>query len=199
MQDTHFTADEENFIQTKWGYKCFFSSYRSNARGVSIFLTDSFEYVVHNVHKDNNGNMIALNITIEKLKLTLINIYAPNEDSPHFFSNIQRIITEFYNSSVIICGDFNLVLNPELDYYQYKSIGNPRARNKLLRTIEDENLNDIYRHLHSDTKRYTWRKKSPLKQSRLDFFLLSEFLIHKIKKTNIVVSYIFDHYYIYKT
>ena len=72
LQDTHFTADEENFIQTKWGYKCFFSSYRSNARGVSIFLTDSFEYVVHNVHKGNNGNMIALNITIEKLKITLI-------------------------------------------------------------------------------------------------------------------------------
>jgi len=63
----------------------FFSSYHSNSRGVCIFLTDTFEYTIHNIRKDNNGNMIALNITIEKIKLTLINLYAPNDDNPSLF------------------------------------------------------------------------------------------------------------------
>ena len=38
-------------------------------------------------------------------------------------------------------------------------------------------LTDIWREANPDCKRYTWRKTKPLKQSRLDYFLLSDYLV----------------------
>lgn len=38
IQDTHFIQEVENIIQTQWGYKAFFSSYKSNSRGVAILF-----------------------------------------------------------------------------------------------------------------------------------------------------------------
>jgi hypothetical protein len=35
--------------------------------------------------------------------------------------------------------------------------------------IEIYNLTDPFRELYPDLKRYTWRKRTPLKQARLDF------------------------------
>jgi len=62
------------------------------------------------------------------------------------------------------------VINPDLDYDNYININNISARKKLLLIIEERNLFDTYRQFNSNTKRFTWRKKNPLKQSRLYFF-----------------------------
>ena len=42
-------------------------------------------------------------------------------------------------------------------------------------------------------KRYTWRRKKPFQQARLDFFLLSEDLLTSVKKCKIENSYRSDH------
>lgn len=38
LQDTHFTCEIEAIVEIQWGYKCVFSSYTSNSRGMAIFL-----------------------------------------------------------------------------------------------------------------------------------------------------------------
>jgi hypothetical protein len=45
--------------------------------------------------------------------------------------------------------------------------------------IEIYNLTDPFRELYPDLKRYTWRKRTTLKQARLDFtlFLIVSFTI----------------------
>ena len=53
LQDPHFTADIEPFIETQWGYKCVFNSYSSNSRGVAIFFNNDFEFKLHREKKDN--------------------------------------------------------------------------------------------------------------------------------------------------
>ena len=46
-----------------------------------------------------------------------MNIYAPNSDNPTFFENVFEQVDSFDNKDYyIICGDFNLVLDPEIDY-----------------------------------------------------------------------------------
>ena len=47
------------------------------------------------------------------------------------------------NDSYIICGDFNLVVDPNL-YHNYKYIANPKARQFILNSIEDRQLSDPY-------------------------------------------------------
>ena len=74
----------------------------------------------------------------------------------------MSIVEEFGNENVIICGDFNLVLCPELDYCNYLHVNNPKLREKVLELIEERSLIDPYRQLYPDSYRYTWRKKKSI-------------------------------------
>ena len=65
-------------------------------------------------------NYIILNLSVNSKQFTLINIYGPNIDQPKFYEHIFHIIDSINNSTFIWCGDFNLVLNSELDYDNYK-------------------------------------------------------------------------------
>ena len=50
-----------------------------------------------------------------------------------------------------------------------------------------------FRELHEKMKRYTWRKPTPIKQARLDFFLITENLMPSVQKVDILPSYRSDH------
>jgi exonuclease III len=90
-------------------------------------------------------------------------------------------------------GDFNLILDKELDSMNYKNHNNPKATAEVLKLINILNLKDIFSDNHPDLKRYTWRRKNPVKQARLDFFLISESLQHMVPSINHENSYRSDH------
>ena len=127
LQDTHFTAKDEINIRDQWGSNCLFSNNRSNTRGVAILFGKELDYKIHKSIIDTDGNFIILDLNVYNQKITLVNLYRPNNDKPDFFQHISNYIDETGNSENIICGDFNCVLNPELDYYNYKTINNPKA------------------------------------------------------------------------
>ena len=176
-----------------WGYECYFSSFASNSRGVAILFNNNFEFKVLKEKRDLNGNYLVLDIEIDKQKLTLLSLYGPNTDSPNFFEQIINVIEDFRNENYIICGDFNLVLYPHIDYCNYIQINNPRARDKLLEIIDERSLIDPFRELFPDLKRYTWRKKTPFKQARLDFYLFTENMLTNLTGCKIEPSYRSDH------
>ena len=57
------------------------------------------------------------NLEICEGNIKLVNIYGPNSDSPSFFEKIQEILVSNEQEYIIICGDFNIGLNPTLDTY----------------------------------------------------------------------------------
>lgn len=193
LQDTHFITESEPIIESQWGYQCIFNSYKSNARGVCLLFNNSFEFHIHNIKKDGEGNFLAVDLTIEETRVTLVNIYGPNSDQPGFYENIRNIFLELDNEYFILCGDFNLVLNPDIDTYNYKYINNPKAREKLLEIMDDLQIVDYYRVLNPGKKIYTWRKKTPLKQSRLDYILISNSLSNIVENFDIKSGYRSDH------
>ena len=72
----------------------------------------------------------------------------------------MNTITQFGNQDIIVCGDFNLVQDPDLDYYNYLHINNPNARLKVLNIMNECNLIDPYRELYPSEKKITWRKSN---------------------------------------
>ena len=54
-------------------------------------------------------------------------------------------------------------------------------------------LIDPYRQLYRDSFRYSWRKKNPFRQARLDFFLFTESMLTNLKNCTIDPSYRSDH------
>ena len=79
----------------------------------------------------NHGNYIVANLEICEVNIKLVNIYGPNSDSPSFFKKIQEILVSNEQEYIIICGDFNIALNPTLDTYNYTNVNNPSARKTL--------------------------------------------------------------------
>ena len=66
LQDTHFTEKEEIFIRAQWGYNIYASHGTGNSRGVAILLNNNFEVNIMKQTADNAGNMIMLEMEVEK-------------------------------------------------------------------------------------------------------------------------------------
>ena len=79
-------------------------------------------------------------------------------------------------------GDFNCTLNHQLDSRGYKSDPHPKARKVIQSFIENEEYIDSYRHLHPESKAYTYRKVGADLRGRLDYGLISPSLIQYLKE-----------------
>ena len=130
---------------------------------------------------------------MEDNRVTLINLYGPNQDDPEFYDQVRETLLEFDNQYFIVLGDFNLVLNQLLDTHNYSGVNNPKAREKLLEIMDDSRLLDYYRVLNPEKKVFTWRKKTPFKQARIDYILISESLSNIVEKFSIKPGYRSDH------
>ena len=62
-----------------------------------------------------NGRLQALDILINDKKITIVNIYGPNNDDIALFNKLEEYMKENQEKSFIIGGDFNAVLNENLD------------------------------------------------------------------------------------
>jgi len=193
LQDIHSTKEVERYIKAEWGYKCYFSHGNSQSRGVAILFNNNFEFKVNQIENSQDGNLLALSLTVHNKDITLINLYGPNTDSPEFYDSVDDIIGRFENSYHIICGDWNLILNKERDTYNYRHINNPKARDRVLELINTFDLVDVWREQHLDEKRFTWRQPNPLKQARLDFFLVSPSIANIPFTSKIEPGYRSDH------
>ena len=61
-----------------------------------------------------------------------------------------------------------------------------KSLSKLLSMMSENDLCDIYRIRNPEAKRFTWRRKSPFKERRLDCFLVSDTLQENIKAVGII-------------
>ena len=112
-----------------------------------------------------------------KKKHILANIYGPNENKPQFYKNLKQKTDEFETENVIICGDWNLVLDPSLDTENCKTIYNPNARSVVLSLLDNMDYTDAWRILNEDKKGFTWKRLHPeRKQTGLDYVLISLFM-----------------------
>ena len=195
LQDVHIQSQQESYVKAEWGNDAYFSCFNSSSRGVLILLNNYFEYKVEKINSDVNGNYIILDINIEGKKFTLINLYGPNDDKPKFYKELRQKYKTLNNDNIIMCGDWNLVINPDLDTNNYLHINNPRARNEVLDSIiEEDGFLDTYRIFHEEKREYTWSRRNPVrKQARLDFFLTSFECFLYVYATNIIPGYRTDH------
>ena len=171
LQDVHVNQKIESVIKAGWVYDIYFSSYTNMSRGVMVLMNNNFEQKVKRIKTDKNGDYIILDMVVQDKEFTLVNLYGPNNDNSQFYENLIKKNSEFENENVIICGDWNFVINPEIDSFNYLHINNPKARQIDLNLLEEENFKDVRRIMNEDSRKYTWRRLNPIKkQARLDYF-----------------------------
>ena len=129
-----------------------------------VLMNINFEQQVKRIKTDKNGNYIILDMVAQDKEFTLVNLYGPKNDNPQFYENLTKKIFEFENEKVIICGDWNFVINPEIDSFNYLHINNPKARQIVLNLLEEENFKDVWRIMNEDSRKYTRRRLNPIKK-----------------------------------
>ena len=95
------------------GEKIIFSHGTSSARGVALLTSKTIFAKLKNIETDNEGHLICIDI-MGDTKFSLCAIYAPNEDKPDFFLKVSTML-QCRSENKIILGDFNLVLDVQMD------------------------------------------------------------------------------------
>ena len=137
LQDTHLTEKDTASFYNIWPGHFYLHGQNTNSRGVAILFRENFECKIIDINKDTEGNLIYLDIETQGAKIKLLNVYAPNIDNPTFFRKVEDLLLESNNDYNILCGDFNLVLDPLKDSHNYKHINNPKSKHVVLEMINN--------------------------------------------------------------
>lgn len=192
LQDTHCTELDKNSVYAQWGNEMLISQGKSDARGTLTLFNNTNEINILKVFSNNEGNFIISNIM--KYSITLVNLYGPKRDNPNSYSELSDKINDFFDTDfIIMCGDWNVVQDYQLDCFNYLRENNPKNKIEIEKIKSKFNLVDPWRIKNPNVRKYTWSRKNPVKQARLDFFLVSEELLSIIDNVHILPGYRTDH------
>lgn len=114
LQETHLSGEENEKLKREWVNQVYYASY-GKRRGVTILIHKSVPFVLENVIKDPDGRYVMIVGTVGDTVMTIVNIYALNEDDDKFFKTIANVIVSKGRGMMIIGGDFNVVQNGRMD------------------------------------------------------------------------------------
>jgi exodeoxyribonuclease-3 len=200
-QNINFPNDEFKNL----GYTSYVFGQKSY-NGVAIISKHELDKINNKFIKDdlNQSRIITAEVKLNKKKIELINIYAPNGNPvdtekyeykkswlKKFITNVKKKIQK--NSNILIAGDFNIIPE-EIDVHDFKryendALGRLEIRKKY-RELINLGFKDVYRLKNKNKQEYTfwdyfagsWQKNYGM---RIDHFLLSNSLIENIKSINI--------------
>ena len=196
MLETHSTPQCEKIWEAEWGGKIIFAHGTSAAKGTAILLKKNSVLKITNIVRCIEGRYIIIDVEENNVQVTLAAIYAPNQDTPMFFTNLASLIRRRQEKKIII-GDFNLTLNVELDRKDTYS-NNNKAKEEVENLMDEFHMRDVWRIHHGEKREYSWWKKGNItKASRIDFALVSGGLDQKVELVQYLSSIKTDHRAIY--
>ena len=120
------------------------------------------------------GNFLSMKIDHDII--TLVNIYAPNNENCRvdFFKRMQTFINQHSLNikNVLLCGDFNCTSNKTSD----------KSTVKLNAVCKNIDLIDVWSEKHGNMTGYTWCDGENVPKSRIDYMFLSKDFIYDVKQ-----------------
>ena len=193
LQETHTTNETAKLFTNEWGGKCFWSHGSASRKGVAILVRKNLNINIINTTHDSEGRAVGISFEHDNETFAIISIYAPNEDNPDFFISIFKMFEELEGKKIIV-GDFNLVIDDEID----RTVGSKETHIKASQIVKDymENayMSDIWRERHPDSRVYTFTRGKPkFIGSRIDLMITEIALSSWIKTAKIYPRYLTDH------
>lgn len=197
LQECYCTPDTNDRWSDEWGGECFFSNGTSHSCGTMILFRKGLDISILESKIDLNGRYIILKVDLAGEEFVLVNIYGPTKQNEknQFYEHLNTemaLMDISLNDKVILGGDWNVILDKTLDR---KGGSNrvdpvPSAMNQLIDTYE---MVDLWRIEHPELRRFTYRRSSPIVQSRLDYFLSTVCVQDLIHSSDIIPSFFSDH------
>jgi len=198
----HIERISKHFLyEGKRSYKLYTNS-TMNRRGVGILMAADMPGELENFTKDDEQNLLAVTYNSGNGKIRLVSIYGPNTNDFTFYENLNNYLSVDPMIPVIIGGDWNCTYSCEgrENNIDILNMANPPStiRSGWLSDIcTRHHLTDPFRALGPNTKDYSYTPGGVRRnRSRLDFFIIGDELIGKIKECRILPhlsSKLMDH------
>lgn len=193
IQETHSLHSDEQIWKQEWGGPVYYSHGTNDSRGVAILFEKHVNFEILDTY-GSEGRILMINLNLSGKEITLLNLYAPNKDDITFFQKVATKLLEADAMNMIIGGDFNLVLDLKVDKKGGLEKTHTNSCNFLKQFMGTQNVIDIWRIQHLDTRQFTWRRRNPYPiHCRLDMFLVSDSIQCCIVRSSIVPGYRSDH------
>ncbi|CAH2312669.1 Hypothetical predicted protein [Pelobates cultripes] len=115
LQETHFKQNSNPILGLKHFLHQFHATSPTKSRGVSILLSHTLAFDLISMEPDPQGRFIILICTLNNSTYTIVNSYSPNDNQDTYLASLLDKIEKLQTGTMIICGDFNHILNPNAD------------------------------------------------------------------------------------
>lgn len=193
LQETHLKIQDHNRLKCRWIDQVFHSSFNAKSRGTAILIKKNVPFITTKIIPDPQGRYIIITGKLYNHLMTLVNIYAPNMDDEQFITSLITKLPDMDTHQLIIGGDFNFVLNTDLD----RSSRNPTNLSKSAKTIqkfmEKYKIIDPWRTQNPNRRQYSFYSPVHQTYTRIDFFLIDYNLLPLIKNCDYETIMLSDH------
>ncbi len=196
LQESHSNIKDTSLWKAQWGSDIWFSHGTEHSAGVSD-LKGHFGGEMLQSLCDKQGHNVCLVCRIRDIVFILVNIYGYNRRSENdellgsLDAKLTILTQKYLNAHLIIGGDFNIVLNESLDRWPP---GKPSLANSSLKTLMNKyDLYDVWREKFPRDRVYTWSNKDGSRQSRLDYWLVSNSLDKDSITVDLLPTPLTDH------
>ena len=198
FQETHLINNDEPHVKACLGGQILFSHGSCSAKGVTLGFNPKLDVQIIDSARDSEGRFVIVNAVIQQQQMTIVNAYLdPALTTTQYLevlSQITVVVERFEKSRVVYCGDFNTIINAGLDS-NTKWPNKTRAK-ALIGFMDSQDLTDVWRVQHPNTKRFT-SFTNVTSLSCLDFFLVSPTMLTHVQDSSIGTLYLTDHSPIY--
>ncbi len=118
-------------------------------------------------------------------------VYAPNVYQ-EFYSTLVADASEMFAAFSILGGDFNCVMNPEVDQSPLTKVTS-KMREATRELCVDLQLFDVWRTLHPRGKDSTFFSHPHQSFSRIDYFFVSRMVLDRVEECTIGTQLLSDH------
>ena len=194
MQETHSIPEIEKYWSSQWPQMKFIYNHGTkSAKGVAILIHKRIDLKIINTVSIQKGRHLRLETEMQGEKVNIENLYAPNDiqEQNQFFTELNKLDRQEDQEINLIGGDFNITMNA-IDRKSGVS-----GRQKIVDLVESlmqkNKLCDIWRFKNPKKRQYTWSREQGTNASRLDYWLISQNCVAKVKKTKILPTILTDH------
>lgn len=181
LQETYLTSDEVIRLRRRWQGQVFAANFSSRARGVVILIHKSIPFQINATTLEPGGRFIILQGNLFGQHLNLVNVYGPNKDDPQFYNNIFLTLAAL-RGQIIMGGDLNCALNPNIDRNGDQDSSHNQSRKVILTFMGELGLCDVWREYNPDKREFSCYSATHKSFSQIDFFLISRTSLSNIKK-----------------
>ena len=122
LQETHFRPQDTYRLKVRGWKNIFHANGKQKKAGVAILISDKIDLKIKKITRDEEEHYIMIKGSIQEEDITIVNIYAPNTETPQYIRLTLTGIKGEIDSNAIIVGDFNTPLKPMEDHQNRKLI-----------------------------------------------------------------------------